>query len=877
MKTTEKKKILLKEYQKPDYSVSEIKLKFEIGDDKTIVTNFFKAHKESTTPDLFLDGEELELKTVLLNGQPATYETSECGITLKGVPTDATVEIVTWIYPHKNKAYEGLYQTGTTFLTQCEAQGFRRITYFFDRPDVMTSYEVTIEADAKKYPVLLSNGDLVAKKDLDAGKHQAVWKDPFKKPCYLFALVAGDLGKISGTHTTPSGKKINLEVYCAKGFEPRCQFALESLKKAMKWDEERFGREYDLATYMVVAADDFNAGAMENKGLNIFNSRLIYADSNTATDADYYNIESVMAHEYFHNWTGNRVTLRDWFHLSLKEGLTVFRDQEFSGDMSTHASVRIQTVQDLRSGQFVEDAGPNAHPIRPTSCYAVDNFFTSTIYEKGSEVIRMMQTMVGRPGFRKGMDLYFKRHDGQAVIIEDFARAIAEPNQQNWEQFKLWYSQAGTPTVRVHEAYSPATKEYSLTLTQSCPQTSQEALEKLEKKPFHIPLVIGLLNPTSGQEFSLKTEGLTINSEGQKLITLTTAAHTWTFQDISERPVLSLNRSFSSPIHLTWDASEVDLLTLLKSDADAFNRWEASQKLFVNDLKERILNTKPVDYPLSEQFVTALKTMLKDQSLANDLKQRMLSIPSGEYLVQLIGTFDPAAFEKAYNGLEIALAQALESELVEIYELMHGKNNDQITHQEFGNRSLVKRALSLLSKLTNYESFVVDHFLLAKSMNDESIGFSLGVGLSDKTREMVIQKFHQKWKNDSLVLNKWFSIIAGSDHKDTFQTVKKLWDHPDFAKTNPNRIYALLRTFSMNLYRFHDANHETYQFFAEKIAEIDKFNPNVASRLAEGFDLWPKLPSGQKAKAKKALEFLVSQSLSSNAYELIKKSLEAEG
>lgn len=877
MKTTEKKKILLKEYQKPDYSVSEIKLKFEIGDDKTVVTNSFRAHKELQTPDMFLDGEELELKTVLLNGAPAEYEMTEGGLTLKNVPTDATLEITTWIYPQKNKAYEGLYQTGNTFLTQCEAQGFRRITYFFDRPDVMTSYEVTVEADAKKYPVLLSNGDLMSKKELPGGRHQAVWKDPFKKPCYLFALVAGDLGKISGTHTTPSGKNVTLEVYCAKGFESRCQFALESLKKAMAWDEERFGREYDLATYMVVAADDFNAGAMENKGLNIFNSRLIYADSKTATDADYYSIESVMAHEYFHNWTGNRVTLRDWFHLSLKEGLTVFRDQEFSGDMSTHASVRIQTVQDLRSGQFVEDAGPNAHPIRPTSCYAVDNFFTSTIYEKGSEVIRMMQTMVGRPGFRKGMDLYFKRHDGQAVIIEDFARAIAEPNKQDWEQFKLWYSQAGTPTVRVHDSYDSEAKEYSLTLTQSCPLTPQEALEKIEKKPFHIPLVIGLINPTTGQEFALQTDELSVNTEGQSLIALKTQAHTWTFKNISERPVLSLNRSFSAPIHLTWDASETDLLTLLKSDKDAFNRWEASQKLFVNDLKERILNTKPADHPISEQFVTALKAMLKDPGLDNDLKQRMLSIPSGEYLVQLVDTFDPSAFERAYNGLEIALAKSLEPELVEIYELMHGKNENLITHEEFGNRSFVKRALSLLSKLPNYEPLINDHFLLAKTMNDESIGFALGVSLSDKTRELVIQKFHQKWKNDSLVLNKWFSIIATSDHKDTFSAVKKLWDHPDFAKTNPNRIYALLRTFSTNLYRFHDINHETYQFFAEKIAEIDKFNPNVASRLAEGFDLWTKLPSAQKAKAKKALEFLVSQSLSSNAYELVKKSVEAEG
>lgn len=868
-------KVYLKDYQAPPFAVDSLHLDFILQDDFCRVLSTAKfSKKNSGTNDLFLDGEELELVSVLLNNQTPKYELTKSGLLIKDVPDSFELKIETKLKPQDNTSLEGLYKSGKSFCTQCEAQGFRKITYFMDRPDVMTIYTVRIEAEKAKYPVLLSNGDKTDSGDLAGGRHFAIWKDPFKKPCYLFALVAGDLGVLKDTFTTKSGKKVNLEIYSEHGTQAKCEHAMVSLKKSMKWDEERFGREYDLSTYMILAADDFNAGAMENKGLNIFNSRLVFADPKSATDNDYYNIESVIAHEYFHNWTGNRVTLRDWFHLSLKEGLTVFRDQEFSMDMSSRAMVRIDNVDDLRSSQFAEDAGPNAHPIRPASCYAVDNFFTSTIYEKGSEVIRMMQTMVGRPGFRKGMDNYFSKHDGQAVIIEDFASAISEPNNQDWAQFKLWYSQAGTPKVKVQEKYSSADKTYSLTLKQECPATSQEKLEGVTKEPFHIPLVLGLLD-SNGQDMTLNCDQVQKNSEDQNLIHLKKESQEFVFKNVSEKPVLSLNRQFSSPIHLESEASFPELLFLMKHDSDSFNRWEASQKIYLRELSRQIgeLRNGATTVKTDSKIIEALGFILSSNNLDCALKTKLLTAPTNDYLSQLESVLDGPSFQKAQDTLAGDISKQYEKTLLEIYHQYHGKNLENKDAKVFAERRFKNLALSFLSHLPSQHKLVFEQFQSAKIMTDESTAFERLLELDSDYREEATRQFHDKWKSDSIVMNKWFALQANSTHKNTFKTVVQLMSHKEFNIKNPNRVYALLRNFGNNYARFHDPAFDTYNFMADRVIELDKLNPQVAARVVGCFDVWEKLPDSQKGKAHKSLERMLASKLSSNTHEIVVKAL----
>jgi len=872
------KKIFLKDYQAPDFEISSIELFFDLFEDFCRVQSKLQIKKlNKKANDLFLDGEDLELVKIELNNTLPKYEVQTYGLKVLNVPEEFTLEIETKIKPAENTTLSGLYKSGDIFVTQCEAQGFRRITYFMDRPDVMTKYKVSIAADQKKFPVLLANGDRLEQKNIGHGRHQVSWADPFKKPSYLFALVAGDLGVIKDSFTTASGNKVQLEIYAAHGKQDRCQHAMDSLKKSMKWDEERFGREYDLSTYMIVAADDFNAGAMENKGLNIFNSKLVFADQKTATDGDYYNIESVIAHEYFHNWTGNRVTLRDWFHLSLKEGLTVFRDQEFSMDMSSRAMVRIDNVADLRASQFSEDAGPNAHPIRPASCYAVDNFYTSTIYEKGAEVIRMMQTMVGRPGFRKGMDLYFERFDGHAVIIEDFANAIAEPNKQDWNQFKLWYSQAGTPQVKVEEKYDSQSKTYELTLTQSCPQTSQERAENLQKKPFHIPLVIGLLNE-QGQDLRLESDQIVKNTEGQSLINLKTESEKFVFNNISSRPVLSLNRQFSAPIHLNWNADFKDLLFLMKKDTDAFNRWEASQKIYqqaFSDLIGKAKSNPGKILEVSSNLTEAFASIVQDATLDPDLKAKLMTLPSDDYLAQLEPAIVAPAFLQARQSLDQAFAKATVAELEKIYFEFHGKNIQSRDAKDFGKRRLKNTALLYLSQIPEKQNLLKNQFDQAQIMTDQQSALSIMSELNNDLRDYAIHQFYEQWKNEFLVVNKWFATQAAAAHPKTFETVQKLLSHPDFTLKNPNKVYALLRTFGDNLVSFHDPSKDTYRFMADQLLEVDRINPYVAARLAGCFDVWTRLPELQQQKVHEQLERLMSAGLSKNTHEIISKNLEA--
>jgi len=870
------KKIFLKDYTAPAFNLNNVELYFNIQEHHCEVhatINFEK--KDQATQDLLLNGEALELISVKVNDLQPRYDITEGGLKIYDVPTKFTLKTVVRIQPKKNTALSGLYQSGEILATQCEAEGFRRITYFLDRPDVMTRFRVSIEADQKKYPMLLSNGDRIETKNLPNGRHLVTWEDPFKKPAYLFALVAGDLGVLKDTFTTMSGRQVSLEVYASHGKQQRCQHALESLKKSMRWDEERFGREYDLSTYMIVAADDFNSGAMENKGLNIFNSKLVFAEPETATDRDYFNIESVVAHEYFHNWTGNRVTLRDWFHLSLKEGLTVFRDQEFSMDMSSRGLIRIENVSDLRSHQFAEDAGPNAHPIRPDFCYAVDNFYTATIYEKGAEIIRMMQTMVGRPGFRKGMDNYFHLYDGQAVIIEDFAQAIAKPNNQDWLQFKLWYSQAGTPHVTAQENYDTKTNTYTLTLSQSCPLTAQEKNQGLDKKPFHIPLVMALLNQ-NGEEVKLncsKADNITINSESQTVLHLKKASETFVFTGITQKPILSLNRQFSAPIHLSTPASDDELLFLMKKDTDSFNRWDAAQKIYQKTFSELIADVSP-SVPAS--VIDAFSTVLSDTQLDADMKSKLMALPSDDYLAQLETTLHTTAFYHARNKISLAFATHANDQLLAIYQEHHGKNLMSKDHRDFGFRRLKNTALAYLSYLPEHHQLVEKQFLKAKIMTDQITAFILLLDLDNSQRDMAIERFYNQWKQEFLVVNKWLAAQAASHHPKTFETVVKLSSHPDFSIKNPNKVYALLRTFGANLVRFHDEKHDTYSFMGDKLLELDKLNPQVAARIAGCFDIWTKLPATQKQKVYAQLQRLVSAGLSKNTHEIISKNIEAK-
>lgn len=871
MSHTSREKIYLKNYTAPSFTISSTELFFNIQDHATRVKSRLKLEKKDPEALLELDGDELKLISIHLDGRPLSeneYRLSDEQLILPNLPKACVLEIEVEIQPHKNTALEGLYASGRNLLTQCEAQGFRRITYFMDRPDVMSDFTVTIEADEANYPVLLSNGDLMESQKLANGRHQAVWHDPFKKPCYLFALVAGPLAKTEDTFLTRSGKPVKLQIYTDEKNIPRCGFAMASLKKAMKWDEERYGLEYDLSTYMIVSTDDFNAGAMENKGLNVFNSRLVLADPKSATDDNYMAIESVVAHEYFHNWTGNRVTLRDWFHLSLKEGLTVFRDQEFTMDMEGRDLTRIMNVIDLRETQFAEDAGPNAHPIRPESCYAVDNFFTATIYEKGSEVIRMMQTMVGRPGFRAGMDEYFKRHDGQAVIIEDFAKAIADANGHKWEQFRLWYSQAGTPHVKVTESFQNGT--YILDLEQSCPATPGQP----EKKPFHIPLVIGLVG-TKGEDLAVSNPQVVQNSEGRNLIHLREERMRLEFTGFQQKPYLSLNRKFSAPIILNWNPPIEELFALYAFDHDPFNRWEAGQKLMTQAFGQYVTSVRSGQTAtLDPRLAEAQRNILKDRRLLPALQRLMVTLPSIALLAQTLPDFDAVVWQKAHDKLNRDLSHALVDLAKDIYQRLHGKSDSSIEPQARGERALKNWALSRLCAAEQGLELAQRQFQQTSLMVDQEHALALLAHYSQELGNLALVQFHQQWRTDALVMNKWWAIQASCEAPWTFERVQKLAQHPEFNRKNPNMVYGLFARFGDNLTQFH-TDAKCYQFFAGEIKKIDEMNPQVAARLASSFDFCTQVNRSLRSEALAVLQGLLGQNLSSNTFERIQNAVNA--
>lgn len=869
--------IYLRDYRAPAFTVERVSLRFELGEEETRVEAQLKMARAAAAASgvsLALDGDNLRLESISLDGRllaDDAYEASADRLVLREVPDHFELTLVTLLRPQDNTALSGLYTSSGNFCTQCEAEGFRRITYFPDRPDVMARYDTTLVADRSRYPVLLSNGNLAAAGELDDGRHWARWEDPFPKPSYLFALVAGRLDWIEDDFITASGRRVRLFVYVQPHNIDQCAHAMASLKRAMRWDEEVFGREYDLERYMVVAVDDFNMGAMENKGLNIFNSKYVLARPDMATDQDYQNIEGVIGHEYFHNWSGNRVTCRDWFQLSLKEGFTVFRDQEFSADMGSRAVKRIQDVNLLRTHQFREDAGPMAHPVRPESYVEINNFYTATVYNKGAEVVRMLHTLVGPEGFRRGTDLYFGRHDGQAVTTDDFVQAIEDANGLDLQQFRRWYSQAGTPVVHVERGFDADARTCSLTLRQSCPATPGQP----EKQPFHIPVALALLD-AEGRELPLRLPGETEATPGTRVLQLCEERQSFVFQDIAAEPVPSLLRGFSAPVRLEMDYSEEELCFLLGHDGDAYGRWEAGQRLAVRLLTSLAGGSERREV-IPATVIEAFGQVLRDPALDPAFRALALALPSEAYLAEFMPVIDPDALHAARQALRRSLAAALRDDFETLYHRLAETDPGRIDADAVAHRSLRNLCLGYLMELD--DAAMIDLCLAqyhgAANMTDALAALAALAHREEAVAEDVLADFYARWRNEPLVVDKWFVVQALSRRLDTLERVQTLAAHPAFTLKNPNKVYALLRTFSQgNPIRFHRADGAGYRFLAEQIERLDELNPQVAARVVAVFNDWRRYDAVRQAHMRASLEKIRSRSnLSRDVSEIVAKSL----
>jgi len=873
--------IYLSEYKPTDYLVDTVDLHFELHETATIVTSTLEIRRREGVADiqaLVLNGENLKLISVALDSRHLAgeeYQVDEEQLVIHSVPDVFTLQIKTEINPEANTSLNGLYISSGNFCTQCEAEGFRRITYMYDRPDVMAKYTTTIVADRDKFPVLLSNGNLTAqgRSDIDDNKHWVKWEDPFPKPTYLFALVGGQLEKIEDSFTTRSGRKVALHIYVQAHNVDKCDHAMRSLKKAMRWDEEVYGREYDLDIYMIVAVDDFNMGAMENKGLNVFNSKYVLAKPETATDNDYDGIEGVIGHEYFHNWSGNRVTCRDWFQLSLKEGFTVFRDQEFSADMGSRGVKRISDVNILRTHQFREDASPMAHPVRPDSYVEINNFYTVTVYNKGAEVVRMLHHLLGPERFRKGTDLYFDRHDGQAVTCDDFVKALEDANGVDFSQFKRWYSQAGTPLLTVSRQYDAAGKTYSLTIEQSCDPTPQQEI----KQEFHIPLAIGLLD-RKGNNLPLRLKGESQATEGTRVINLVEKKQTFTFTDVSEEPVPSLLRGFSAPVKVNIDLTDEERYFLMANDTDDFNRWDAGQQQAIKIIRGLVNDfQRDRDLKLPQAFMDAIEKILDDKLLDKALAAQAISLPSEAYIAEFISPIDPLAIHRVCRFIRETLAVQLKDKFSAVYQNNFSQGAYSIDQAAVKQRSLKNTALGYLMECgdSKIHETCYQQFKTANNMTDVMAALvSLANNECDQ-RTQALEEFYSKWKNDLLVVDKWLSIQATSRLPRTLDRIKSLVSHEAFSLKNPNKIRALIGAFGHgNPSQFHDLDGSGYEFFAEKILEIDKLNPQIASRLSTVFTLWKKYDAARQVLMKKQLERIASTpQLSKDVYEIVSKSL----
>ncbi|MFJ4145627.1 aminopeptidase N [Pseudomonas sp. NPDC089734] len=884
MRTEQPKMIYLKDYQAPEYFIDETHLTFELFDDHSLVHAQLVMRRNpergAGLPPLVLDGQLLELVSLQLDDVELTaadYQLTPDHLTLHPKAERFTVDSTVRIHPETNTALEGLYKSSGMFCTQCEAEGFRKITYYLDRPDVMSKFTTTLSADKHDFPVLLSNGNPIASGQEDDGRHWATWEDPFMKPAYLFALVAGDLWCVEDTFTTMSERVVTLRIYVEPENIDKCQHAMDSLKKSMRWDEETYGREYDLDIFMIVAVNDFNMGAMENKGLNIFNSSAVLARAETATDAAHQRVEAIVAHEYFHNWSGNRVTCRDWFQLSLKEGFTVFRDSGFSADMNSATVKRIQDVAYLRTHQFAEDAGPMAHAVRPDSFIEISNFYTLTVYEKGAEVVGMIHTLLGAEGFRKGSDLYFERHDGQAVTCDDFIKAMEDANGVDLTRFKRWYSQAGTPRLAVSESYDAAARTYSLTFRQSCPQTP----DKQEKQPFVIPVELGLLDK-QGKDIALRLSGEAAAGATSRVLSVTEAEQTFTFVDIVEKPLPSLLRGFSAPVKLSFPYDRDQLMFLMQHDSDGFNRWDAGQQLSVQVLQE-LIGQHQQGQPLvmDQRLVTALGTVLADKQLDQAMVAEMLSLPGEAYLTEISEVADVDAIHAAREFARQQIADNLFDGLWARYQANRelSKATPYIAEAEhFARRSLQNIALSylMLSGKPQVLAATIDQFDTSDNMTERLTALAVLVNSPfTEERAKALAVFAENFKDNPLVMDQWFSVQAGSTQPGGLQRVKELMQHPAFNIKNPNKVRALIGAFAgQNLINFHAADGSGYRFLADLVIELNGFNPQIASRQLAPLTRWRKYDRARQALMKGELERIRSSGeLSSDVFEVVSKSL----
>lgn len=870
----------LKDYLAPDFIIESIDLQFELFEDKTLVHSVMTICRNSKQGKhqrpLILAGESLKLISIQLNEQALAahqYEVTTTGLQLNNVPDHFTLEIVTEIHPEKNTTLSGLYRSEKMFCTQCEAEGFRRMTYYLDRPDVMAPFTTTIVADKTLYPVLLSNGNKVAAGDMPNNRHWVKWQDPFKKPSYLFALVAGNLVKVTDSYTTLSGRKVALEIFVEEQNKDKCAHALASLKHSMAWDEKTYGREYDLDVYMIVAVNDFNMGAMENKGLNIFNSKYVLANEKTATDTDFQNVEAVIGHEYFHNWTGNRITCRDWFQLSLKEGLTVFREQQFSASMGSPTVKRINDVRIIRTRQFAEDAGPMAHPVRPSSYIEINNFYTSTVYNKGAEVIRMLHTLLGPEKFRKGMDLYFDRYDGQAVTIEDFVAAFSDANDYDLRQFHRWYHQAGTPEVNVEGQYDDKGKTFTLTISQKLPQTP----DKQEKQPFLIPIKLELYDH-HGKTLPLHTaDPLTQTNEGSYLL-LAKEKQQFTFNDIKEKPVPSLLGNFSAPVKLNYAYTDAELMLLMSHDKDLFNRWDSAQRLCTQVVKNLMQNHEQHQtLTVPSELYKVYQHLLTDQSIDPAVIAQILSLPSFGYIAEELPKIKVASLIAARQALVKQFATNMADALFAAYQRAQKADDGTLSSSSMANRALKNTTLAYLIRSQDHQwiHLAEKQYQQAHNMTDMMGALGALNHATHASRETLFADFYQQFKHDPLVVNKWLSLHATSELPSVLENIKGLLKHEAFDIRNPNKVYALIGTFSMgNPERFHDEKGKGYEFLADRVLELNQANPQVAARMLEAFTQWQRLDDKQGQLMKVALERIqAAGQLSEDVYEIVTKSL----
>ncbi|MBJ7538165.1 aminopeptidase N [Marinomonas transparens] len=876
MKESQPSAIYLKDYTAPPFLIDKTELSFDLDESTTVVTSRLHMRRNpvfgaSTVPLVLDGGPDVKLIGVAMDDYELPqeeYRVVDDQLIITATADSFVLTCETLIEPQNNTRLEGLYRSSSMFCTQCEAEGFRHITYYLDRPDVMSVFTTTIIADETRYPVMLSNGNEVERGKTDEGKTVVVWHDPFPKPAYLFALVAGDLAVKNDVFITQSQREVTLQIFTESHNIDKVDYAMEALKRSMRWDEETYGREYDLDIFMIVAVDDFNMGAMENKGLNIFNSSCLLASPETTTDDAYLRVEAIVAHEYFHNWSGNRVTCRDWFQLSLKEGFTVFRDQTFSADMHSATVKRVEDVSFLRTAQFAEDAGPMAHPVRPASFIEISNFYTLTVYEKGAEIVRMIHTLLGEEKFRAGSDLYFDRHDGQAVTCDDFVAAMQDASGVDLSQFKRWYSQAGTPKLSVTDAFDQALGKYCVTIKQDTPATPGQPT----KLPLHIPVRIGLLD-ANGQSLSSSLDGAT--SE-EHVLHLTDAEQSFEFTGLATRPVPSLLRGFSAPVKLDYNYSSQDLLLLMSSDSDGFNRWSAAQQLAVNELSQLITQAiKGETLAIESQLVHGFKALLADASLDPAMVALVLTLPNQAYLSEISTPIYPAEIKQARVYLKTLLAEALSADFERIYQQHRVTEEYQAVAEDIAHRSLKNVALSYWAEASSEraQQAVFEQFSTADNMTDQFAALSIAVHSQHNQAADMLAAFYEQWKTEPLVVNKWLMLSASQDNANALSIVKGLMAHPAFDLKNPNKVRSVLGGFGQNVAGFHKEDGSGYQFLADQIIVLNKRNPQIASRLCTPLTRWKKLKPELSAKMKSELERILAEDLSKDVYEVITKSL----